>query len=152
MFTVSGCVLPPAISVATLALDVGSFAVSGKTMTDHGISLVAQEDCALTRVLEGEICEAYLEYEVAGDVLTPLPAENFGMLAEDANAVFWDDRHVTGGSHEHGFEPPVQLVAAQAQVAYSFTVEPAVASDDLELAEVAADQPEPIQYVQLKTR
>ena len=59
----SGCLLPPIITIASLALDVGSYAVSGKTMTDHGISLVAEEDCALMRVFEGHLCEGYQDYE-----------------------------------------------------------------------------------------
>jgi hypothetical protein len=59
----SGCLLPPIITIASLALDVGSYAVSGKTMTDHGISLVAEEDCALMRVFEGHLCEDYQDYE-----------------------------------------------------------------------------------------
>ena len=78
--------MPPAISIASLVLDVGSFAVSGKTMTDHGISVVAREDCALLRVFDGEVCEDEiaqfaaaesgnplfgLDYAVAGTALDP---------------------------------------------------------------------------------
>jgi len=71
----SGCFLPPVVSIASLALDVGSYAVSGKTMTDHGISLVADEDCALVRVFEGGLCEDYQQYETETvAVLEPLPA------------------------------------------------------------------------------
>jgi len=71
----SGCFLPPVVSIASLALDVGSYAVSGKTMTDHGISLVADEDCALIRVFEGELCEDYQQYEYESvATLEPLPA------------------------------------------------------------------------------
>ena len=71
----SGCLLPPIITIASLALDVGSYAVSGKTMTDHGISLVAAEDCALMRVFEGHLCEDYQDYEHdAIATLHPLPS------------------------------------------------------------------------------
>lgn len=73
--SLSGCALPPAISIASLVLDIGSFAISGKTVTDHGISLVAQEDCAMIKVLEGQLCEAYPEYDdVSVATLEPLPA------------------------------------------------------------------------------
>lgn len=125
MAMLSGCVLPPAVSVATLALDVGSFAVSGKTVTDHGLSLVAQEDCALTRVLEGEICEAYLEYEVADDVLQPLPPEDFGLVAGRSETTFYSevDYSDTGdgaaSSKATIFQAPLQI--AQSEVIYSFT-------------------------------
>ena len=71
----SGCLLPPIITIASLALDVGSYAVSGKTMTDHGISLVAEEDCALMRVFEGHLCEDYQHYEHESvAILHPLDA------------------------------------------------------------------------------
>ncbi len=52
----SGCALPPAITIASLVADVASYASTGKTVTDHGISMVLQKDCALLRGLEGEIC------------------------------------------------------------------------------------------------
>ncbi len=52
----SGCALPPAITMASLVVDVASYASTGKTVTDHGISLVVGQDCALLRGLEGEIC------------------------------------------------------------------------------------------------
>jgi hypothetical protein len=76
----SGCFLPPVVSIASLALDVGSYAVSGKTMTDHGISLVADEDCALVRVFEGEVCEDHQQYEFETvAVLEPLPTDEGAM-------------------------------------------------------------------------
>ena len=52
----SGCALPPAITIASLVADVASYGATGKTVTDHGISLVVGQDCALLRGLEGEIC------------------------------------------------------------------------------------------------
>ncbi len=70
--TLSGCALPPAIGVASLAVDVASYFFSGKTLTDHGISAVAQQDCALIRVMQGELCEEYADFEVADTVLEPL--------------------------------------------------------------------------------
>ncbi len=52
----SGCAVPPAFTIASLVVDVASYASTGKTVTDHGISMVLQRDCALLRGLEGEIC------------------------------------------------------------------------------------------------
>ena len=73
----AGCFLPPVISLASLALDIGSFAATGKTVADHGISAAAQEDCALLRVFDGGICRPYEDYEddvslAALEPLTPL--------------------------------------------------------------------------------
>jgi len=52
----SGCAVPPAITIASLVADVATYASTGKTVTDHGISLVLGRDCALLRGLEGKIC------------------------------------------------------------------------------------------------
>ena len=52
----SGCALPPAITIASLVADVASYAATGKSVADHGISLVLQRDCALLRGLKGDIC------------------------------------------------------------------------------------------------
>ena len=53
---VSGCAAAP-VQVALLALDGVSFLVSKKSVADHGISIVMQQDCALWRgVTEGRVC------------------------------------------------------------------------------------------------
>lgn len=61
-----GCGLPPALTAASWAIDGVSYLVSGKSVTDHAISEVAQQDCALFRVVQDrEICE---DYEIDGNV------------------------------------------------------------------------------------
>jgi hypothetical protein len=67
--------MPAAFTVASLALDTGSYMMSGKTMTDHGLSLAMEEDCSMMRVLDedDEICREQQDYEVADAALTPLP-------------------------------------------------------------------------------
>lgn len=53
----SGCALPVPIQIASWALDGFSLIATKKSITDHGISIVAQKDCALWRgVTEGEVC------------------------------------------------------------------------------------------------
>ena len=52
----SGCGLPPIFTVASLAFDFASYGSTGKTVTDHGISMVLQQDCALLRGLQSEVC------------------------------------------------------------------------------------------------
>ncbi len=54
--SLSGCGLPPIVSLVSTALDFASYGSTGKTVTDHGISLVLQKDCALMRGLDGPIC------------------------------------------------------------------------------------------------
>lgn len=57
------CGLPPALSVASWAIDGVSYLASGKSVTDHAISEVAQQDCALFRAVQGrEICD-----DIVGD-------------------------------------------------------------------------------------
>jgi hypothetical protein len=56
MGVLSGCALPPALTVVSLVADVVSYASSGKSVTDHGISIVLNKDCALLRALKGSIC------------------------------------------------------------------------------------------------
>ncbi|HEY9078472.1 hypothetical protein [Magnetovibrio sp.] len=49
--------MPPALQAASFALDGLSYAATGKSMTDHALSAVANRDCAMTRALNGEaIC------------------------------------------------------------------------------------------------
>ena len=52
-----GCALPVSFQIASLALDGLSFLVTQKSIADHGISMVARQDCALWRgVVEGTVC------------------------------------------------------------------------------------------------
>lgn len=74
LLPLGGCALPPALSIASLVLDAGSYAASGKSMTDHGISLVAARDCAVMNILsEGALCRESRTYETAVAALEPLP-------------------------------------------------------------------------------
>lgn len=57
--SVTGCIvaLPPAVQLASFALDGISFATTGKTMSDHALSAMAEQDCAMSRALNGQaIC------------------------------------------------------------------------------------------------
>ncbi len=56
--SLSGCGIPPIISVASLVFDFASYGATGKTVADHGLSAVLQRDCALLRGLEGQVCVA----------------------------------------------------------------------------------------------
>lgn len=44
-----GCAVPPAVTIASLAADGVSYVTTGKSVTDHGISVATGHDCALLR-------------------------------------------------------------------------------------------------------
>ena len=48
-FGLSGCILPPAVTIATVMTDFGSLVATGKTTSDHAISFVVEEDCRVWR-------------------------------------------------------------------------------------------------------
>jgi SPOR domain len=54
----SGCFLPPGLAVASYAADGASYAVSDKSISDHGISTVTDQDCATWHAIVGRaVCE-----------------------------------------------------------------------------------------------
>ncbi|MBT5658692.1 MAG: hypothetical protein HOJ02_00915 [Rhodospirillaceae bacterium] len=56
----AGCGLPPAFAIASYAIDGILLLTKGKTSTDLAISVVAQQDCAMWRIVQGrEICTDY---------------------------------------------------------------------------------------------
>ena len=84
--------MPAAFTVASLALDTGSYMVSGKTLTDHGLSMAMDEDCAMVRVLDedDEICQEAPDYELAAADLTPLPENSDLDIALASGDGGWD--------------------------------------------------------------
>jgi hypothetical protein len=55
----AGCAfVPPAVSAVSFAADAVSYAFSGKSVSDHGLSMVMKQDCAMLKLVEGEaICK-----------------------------------------------------------------------------------------------
>lgn len=92
-----GCVLPPAVTVASLAADGVSYAATGKSVTDHGISAATGQDCALLRELQGgPICAAETKRGKNVPVVDGLAASPPSDIAAPAPAV--KDRYVVIGS------------------------------------------------------
>ena len=62
-FVISGCsFLPVPIQVASWAVDGLSMIATKKSISDHGLSLVIQKDCAVWRgITHGSICREFLE-------------------------------------------------------------------------------------------
>ena len=73
--SVGGCLLPTPFSFVSMGADVVSYMATGKAVTDHGVSLAMGEDCALVRILDGQICHKPVVYEhaLADAPLEPLP-------------------------------------------------------------------------------
>ena len=56
----SGCGLPPLITVASAALDGMSLVSTGKTVGGHALSAAAKKDCAMWRVVKNEdVCRDF---------------------------------------------------------------------------------------------
>jgi hypothetical protein len=86
--SLSGCGIPPIISVASLVLDFASYGATGKTVADHGLSAVLRKDCALLRGLEGQVCVA--EGSAEATTKPPRDAEThaslrLALLEEESN-------------------------------------------------------------------
>ena len=63
----SGCMLPPQLTFLSYAADGVSLAISGKSVTDHALSIVADRDCALLRVVWNEaMCRDPIEAVAPG--------------------------------------------------------------------------------------
>jgi hypothetical protein len=53
-----GCVIPPALTGASMVVNGISYISTGKGVADHAISQIAGADCALFYAAEGSICRA----------------------------------------------------------------------------------------------
>lgn len=71
----SGCGLPPAVAIASYAVDGVLLAATGKTSKDHALSVAMQQDCNFFHVIEGEeICQDYEPTRRAAWALASMPA------------------------------------------------------------------------------
>ena len=52
--------MPLPFQIASWALDGISYIATEKSVTDHGISIIAQKDCALLRVVQAMISAALM--------------------------------------------------------------------------------------------
>jgi SPOR domain len=113
----AGCVLPPAVTVASLAADGVSYATTGKSVTDHGISAATGEDCALLRPVLNDkpICDSTLTARGKAvpveQGIASVPPPMAATLVRDQAPV--RDQYVTVGS----FLDPAN--AARAAAAYA---------------------------------
>jgi hypothetical protein len=95
------CAIPPALTIVSLATNAVSYAATGKSVSDHGISAIVGEDCALWRVVaDRKICTP--------DSAAPADRASGGAEAEAPEARGPAD----GGTGEKAAEPARQVAAA----------------------------------------
>jgi hypothetical protein len=93
LLSLSGCiaVLPPALQLASLALDGVSYVATGKSVTDHALSGLTSQDCAMIRVFKGQDMCSEKTVQVAqvstgntlnGDALDQSQIDAFGIKDE----------------------------------------------------------------------
>lgn len=86
----SGCALPPVVTVASYAVDIVTYEATGKTATDHAYSAIARSDCSFVRVLRQKpICvdpapPAATDTAIAAQ--TPQPSDGEQKMAGVASA------------------------------------------------------------------
>ena len=72
--SVGGCVLPPALTIASFVADGISMASSGKTVTDQAVSVLLQKDCRLWRLVQGKsICGSDTSVVAVAALPPPVP-------------------------------------------------------------------------------
>lgn len=119
------CGIPIAVSAASYAADGGLVAASDKTSTDHVLSVVTKEDCAMWRIFRGRrICTERADGEDPYDVNYTEPQREVSedgvqytaplRAAAGAPAVSWDPATYTPPPAEPGAPaaPPAASSAA----------------------------------------
>ncbi len=122
--SLSGCGLPPAVTYASYSADVLSYLTTGKSVTDHGISMVLEKDCALLRVFDGQIC---IEEVEKGIVARRLPRNSEARAVLPFGAT---DFAVTGhvglvGPDTHNIEPSLRRAKVLSEALVARGIDPA---------------------------
>jgi len=72
--SIGGCMLPPALTIASFVADGISMASSGKTVTDQAVSVLLQKDCRLWRLVQGKsICGSDTSVVAVAALPPPVP-------------------------------------------------------------------------------
>ena len=77
----SGCAIPIPLQIASWAASGISYVTTGKSMSDHAVSAVASQDCAVHRLVLGRsMCEAFVD-ESEGTAVAQVNAPAEGTAA-----------------------------------------------------------------------
>jgi len=123
--------LPVGIQVASIFADVISYAATEKTVGDHGLSILTEQDCAVWRGFEGkDICQ---DEAVNGDTLVaedaPEDNDQLANLAETET----ETEEVVAAVEEPAYEQPQTVVISSAGVE---NMPPPAAVEPVPMAEV----------------
>lgn len=81
---VAGCVAPPIVTYASVALDGASFFATGKSVGDHALSAAIDEDCAVLRMVTEQdveaVCREYASEEEREAAMAPTVVSAFKTL------------------------------------------------------------------------
>lgn len=75
-----GCGLPPAVEVASFAVDGVSYLATGKGSTDQALSAVTGDDCRLSNALRGlDVCRTVARRNAVAAALAPSSEDTFAI-------------------------------------------------------------------------
>lgn len=108
----SGCALPPLLTIASYAIDGMSYLSSGKSVSDHALSAVTTQDCALFRVVMGDdICREREDRTPDG---TAIAAAELSRIAPAAGVASLDTPDDTGDADYERAPTPAPIPAGPA--------------------------------------
>jgi hypothetical protein len=106
VFFVAGCALPPVIAIASYAATGLSYVSSGKSVSDHVLSAMVEQDCAMFRVVMGEdICHAQGDQPVDGVVIASAEEFKPWEIEPAAGSAHGDSNSLDERGDEQGNEP-----------------------------------------------
>jgi hypothetical protein len=120
VFALGGCIvaIPPAVTIASYAVDGISYIATGKTLTDHAISGAAGEDCVLMRAASlKNPCRDYFipDSELAVELETSYGGEEVSTELAEADLAAGDNVPTLGRGKRGN--PAMLASAAKAQPA-----------------------------------
>ena len=124
LFVLSGCTISPAVDAVSWTVDGVSYILTGKSMTDHAMSVAAGKDCAMTRVVKGEAACVPNDEDVAGD-----------RLVFQFDSVTWGETQMAAV----GAGDPLTISAAISDIAEPLGDSVSVEQRSAAIAAVAAD-------------
>ena len=133
----TGCAAPATLTIASYAADGSAALATGRTLTDHGISGVAGQDCIMFRVMSGDpICR---DWEPAPAEVIPVSSVDVGVDAGAAVIVPAAAPAIVGTDPRVGAPEPV----AVGPVAPGLATEPAPPLEDSALLFARSPEPAP---------
>lgn len=107
----SGCAIPIGVQIAKLSLDGISYLTTQKSLTDHGLSLLTGEDCAMHRIItRGALCSEWKDEETVTVDLKVAPNGEEAALPEPGG----EPAQVPVGEFETAAGQPVPATPASA--------------------------------------